>query len=449
MKTEITVGIDLTNINDRRVAQIALPMMLSNITVPLLGFFDTAVIGQLGDPTLIAALGLGSILISTLYWLCGFLRMGTTGLTAQAKGEDNQREVVQILIRGLLIGVLLGILILLVALPVFRLFFFISPAEPSVEAHALTYAKIRVFSAPLAIANIVLIGWLIAMERALRVFFVQFFVNILNLSLSMLLVFKWEYGIEGVAYATLISEVCGFFLSLTMCRNVLDYRSNFTVKGIFDLAKWMNLFSINFNIFLRSLLLEMVFLSFLFWGASFGTLIQAANQILIQFLHIFSYALDGFAFSAEVLVGISYGRKRLDDLRNAVLICSKWAAITALGLSIVVFFFGPIFIGFMTTSAEVVNVANEYLVWITLAPTISFLAYIMDGIFLGSTHTVAMRKAMLIATAFYFSVAIIFSSVYQNHGLWLSLSLFLIARALTLFYFYPNIERSVSDIRYS
>ena len=443
------MGVDLSNINNRRVAQIALPMMLSNITVPLLGFFDTAVIGQLGEPELIAALGLGSILISTLYWLCGFLRMGTTGLTAQAKGEDNPREIVQILIRGLLIGVLLGILILLISLPVFRVFFLISPAEPSVEAHALTYVEIRVFSAPIAIANITLIGWLIAMERALRVFFIQFFVNILNLSLSILLVLTWEYGIEGVAYATLISEVCGFFLSLIMCRRVIDYGSNFTVKEIFDLAKWVNLLSINFNIFLRSLLLEMVFLSFLFWGASFGTLIQAANQILIQFLHIFSYALDGFAFSAEVLVGISYGRKKLNDLRKSVLLCTRWAAITALGLSLMVFFFGSIFIDLMTTSAEVIKIANQYLVWITLAPTVSFLAYIMDGVFLGSTHTLAMRKAMLIATVFYFSVAIILSGFYQNHGLWLALSLFLIARALTLFYFYPNIERSVSAMRYS
>ena len=441
--------VDLTNINNRRVAQIALPIMLSNITVPLLGFFDTAVIGQLGEPELIAALGLGSILISTLYWLCGFLRMGTTGLTAQAKGEDNLREVVQVLIRGLLIGILLGILILLISLPIFRIFFLISPAEPSVEAHALTYVEIRIFSAPIAIANITLIGWLIAMERALRIFFIQFFVNILNLSLSMLLVLTWDYGIEGVAYATLFSELCGFFLSLIMCRNVIDYGSNFTVKGIFNLAKWINLFSINFNIFLRSLLLEMVFLSFLFWGASFGTLVQAANQILIQFLHIFSYALDGFAFSAEVLVGISYGRKKLYDLRKSVLICTRLAAIMALGLSLIVFFFGSGLIDLMTTSAEVVKIANEYLVWITLTPTISFLAYIMDGVFLGSTHTVAMRKAMLISTAFYFSVAIILSSVYQNHGLWLSLSLFLIARALTLFYFYPNIERSVSTIRYS
>ena len=190
----------------------------------------------------------------------------------------------------------------------------------------------------------------------------------------------------------------------------------------------------------------MVFLSFVFWGASFGTLVQAANQILIQFLHIFSYTLDGFAFSAEVLVGISYGRKKLNDLRKSVLLCTRWAAITALGLSLIVFFFGSGFIDLMTTSAEVVKIANEYLLWITLAPNISFLAYIMDGVFLGSTHTVAMRKAMLIATVFYFSVAIILSSVYQNHGLWLSLSLFLIARALTLFYFYPNIELSLIHI---
>ena len=440
---------DQNNITDSRIAKIAIPMMLSNITVPLLGFFDTAVIGQLGKPELIAALGLGSILISTLYWLCGFLRMGTTGLTAQAKGGNNPKEVVQILIRGLLIGVLLGFFILLISLPVFRLFFLISPAEISVEAYAFEYVKIRVLSAPIAIANITLIGWLIAMERALRVFFIQLFVNILNLSLSILFVLTWDFGVEGVAYATLFSEVCGFFLSLLMCRKVIDFRPNFTVQGIFDRKKWASLFSINFNIFLRSLLLEMVFLSFLFWGAGFGTLVLAANQILIQFLHIFSYALDGFAFSAEVLVGISYGRKNLYDFRRSVLLCTKWAAITALFLSLFIFFFGSNIIGFMTTSIEVESLADDYLIWIILAPIVSFLAYIMDGIFLGSTHTVSMRKAMIMSTSIYFAVAIVMSSAFHNHGLWISLSLFLIVRALTLFYYYPNIERSVSDIRYS
>ena len=422
-------------------------MILSNITVPLLGFIDTAVIGQLGQAELIAALGLGSILISTLYWLCGFLRMGTTGLTAQAKGAEDSIEIFHILIRGLGLGVLLGCLILLISFPIFHAFFIISPAELSVESNALAYVEIRILSAPFAIANITIIGWLIAMEKTVRVFFIQLIVNVINLTLNLFLVLVLDYGVEGIAYATLTAEVFGFFLSLTMCKGVLKVERCFIIQKIFNWDKWVNLFSLNFNIFLRSLLLEVVFLSFFFWGASFGTVVLAANQILIQFLHIFAYGLDGFAFSAEVLVGTSYGRKNLTDLRKSLILCTKWAGLSAIGLSVIFFFSGSLFVQFMTTSSEVVATAQNYLFWITLAPLCSFLAYILDGVFFGSTHTVEMRKAMIIATSFYFFTVVILTEVYQNHGLWLSLTLFSLIRALTLLYYYPKIERSVSSIR--
>ena len=434
-------------ITNRRIGQIAIPMILSNITVPLLGFVDTAVIGQLGQAELIAALGLGSILISTLYWLCGFLRMGTTGLTAQAKGAEDTIEVFHILIRGMGLGLLLGVLILLISFPIFQVFFIISPAEASVEENALHYVQIRILSAPFAIANITIIGWLIAMEKTVRVFFIQLIINVLNLALNLFLVLALDYGVEGIAYATLTSEICGFLLSLIMCRSVLNFKENFVIRGIFKWDKWVNLFSLNANIFLRSLLLEFVFVSFFFWGASFGTVVLAANQILIQFLHIIAYGLDGFAFSAEVLVGISYGRKNLADLRTSALLSTKWAGFSALCLSTFFFFFGSLLVQFMTTSAEVVATAQDYLLWITLAPVLSFVAYIMDGIFFGSTHTADLRKAMIMSALFYFLTAIVLSEAYQNHGLWLSLSLFSLMRALTLLYYYPNIERSVSVIR--
>ncbi len=436
-----------TNITNRRIAQIAIPMMLSNITVPLLGFVDTAVIGQLGQAELIAALGLGSILISTLYWLCGFLRTGTTGLAAQAKGAEDLTEVFHILLRGLGLGFLLGCFILMISFPVFRAFFIISPSEEVVEIAALSYVQIRIWSAPFAIANITIIGWLIAMEKTVRVFFIQLFINALNLILNFFFVLFLDFGVDGVAYATLISEISGLCLSFILCWRVLNVQKNFVIQKIFKWDKWVKLFSLNLNIFLRSLLLEMAFLSFFFWGASFGTVVLAANQILIQFLHIFAYALDGFAFSAEVLVGISYGRKNLRALRKSFILCTKWAGLSALFLSVVFFFSGSFFVQFMTTSKEVVTTAEDYLLWITLAPVLSFLAYILDGVFFGCTHTSEMRKAMLISTLFYFFAAVILSEAYQNHGLWFALTLFSVIRALTLFYYYPNIERSVSFMR--
>ena len=434
-------------IDSRRVIKIAFPMMLSNITVPLLGFVDTAVIGHLGNAKLIAALGLGSILISTLYWLCGFLRMGTTGLVAQAKGSHQEDEVFYALIRGLLIGVILGFLILLSSYPIFSIFFKLSPAELAVETLAVEYANIRVLSAPFAIATIPIIGWLIALEKTFSIFIIQVLVNLLNLLLNLYLVYQLNYGIQGVAYASLFSEIFGFILVVYISFKSLKLIPRFLAKEIFKKEKWKKLVNINLNIFIRSVLLELVFLSFFFWASSFGTLILAVNQILIQFLHIFAYALDGFAFAGEVLVGISYGKKNIVQLRKAVFLCFNWAAFTALILSGMFFIFGNLFTQLMTNAEEVLEIAKKFKFWIILVPLSSFPAYIMDGIFFGSTHTSEMRRAMIFSTVIYFILAIILTSIFQNNGLWATLNIFLIIRALSLFYYYPKIEQSVSSVK--
>ena len=434
-------------IDSNRVLKIALPMMLSNITVPLLGFVDTAVIGQLGDAKLIAALGLGSILISALYWMCGFLRMGTTGLAAQAKGSEQSDEVFLTLVRGLLLGIILGFFLLILAYPIFFIFFSISPAESSVETIALKYAEIRVLSAPFAIATIPLIGWLIALEKTLSVFVIQLFINFLNVVLNLYFVFQLDFGIEGVAYATLISEILGCLLALFISFKNLDNFPKLLMKKIYKKEKWKKLLYINSNIFFRSLLLELVFISFFFWASSFGTDILAINQILIQFLHIFAYALDGFAFASEVLVGIFYGKKNLVLLRKSFFLCASWSALTALLLSAIFLIFGNTLIKFMTNAEEVLKISKEFQFWIIFAPLCSFPSYIMDGVFFGATHTSEMRKAMIFSTIIYFILALFLTSVFQNTGLWIALYVFLIIRAITLLYYYPNIERSVSSIK--
>ena len=437
----------IKNIDSKRVLKIALPIMLTNITVPLLGFVDTVVIGQLGDAKLIAALGLGSILITTLYGLFGFLRMGTTGLAAQAKGSENYDEVFFILIRGLLTGLILGLLILIISNPIFYIFFLLSPAETNVEILALQYIEIRALSAPFAIATIPVIGWLIALEKTRSIFYIQIFINLLNVLLNLFFVFYLEIGISGVAYATVISEFFGFFLALLISYKSISNFPKLLIKKVFEKEKWKNLFNINTNIFLRSLLLELVFISFFFWASSFGTNILATNQILIQFLHIFAYALDGFAFAGEVLVGISYGKRSISYIRKSIILCTIWSSLTAFLLSLIFFTFGDTIINFMTNADEVLNISKDFKIWIIIVPLCSFPAYILDGIFFGTTHTAEIRKAMIFSTIFYFLTALILTSKFQNDGLWLALNLFLIMRALTLIYYYPNIERSVSSIK--
>ena len=437
----------IKNIDSKRVLKIALPIMLTNITVPLLGFVDTVVIGQLGEAKLIAALGLGSILITTLYGLFGFLRMGTTGLAAQAKGSEQHNEVNFILIRGLLTGLILGLLILIISNPIFYIFFLLSPAETNVEILSLQYVEIRTLSAPFAIATIPVIGWLIALEKTRSIFYIQIFINLLNVLLNLLFVFHLDFGISGVAYATVISEFFGFFLALFISYKSINNFPILLIKKVFEKEKWKNLFNININIFLRSLLLELVFISFFFWASSFGTNILATNQILIQFLHIFAYALDGFAFAGEVLVGISYGKRSISYIRKSIILCTIWCSLTAFLLFLIFLTFGDSIINFMTNADEVLNISKDFKIWIIIVPLCSFPAYILDGIFFGTTHTSEIRKAMIFSTIFYFLTAFILTSKFQNDGLWLALNLFLIMRALTLIYYYPNIERSVSSIK--
>ena len=365
------------------------------------------------------------------------------------KGRCLQKynEVFFMLIRGLLTGLILGLIILIISNPIFYIFFLLSPAETNVEILALQYIEIRALSAPFAIATIPVIGWLIALEKTRSIFYIQIFINLFNVLLNLFFVFYLEIGISGVAYATVISEFFGFFLALLISYKSISNFPKLLIKKVFEKEKWKNLFNINSNIFLRSLLLELVFISFFFWASSFGTNILATNQILIQFLHIFAYALDGFAFAGEVLVGISYGKRSISYIRKSIILCTIWSSLTAFLLSLIFFTFGDTIINFMTNADEVLNISKDFKIWIIIVPLCSFPAYILDGIFFGTTHTAEIRKAMIFSTIFYFLTALILTSKFQNDGLWLALNLFLIMRALTLIYYYPNIERSVSSIK--
>ena len=298
-----------SKISHRRVLKIALPMVISNATIPILGAVDTGVIGQLGDQILLAAVGMGAIIISTVYWIFGFLRMGTTGLVAQAAGSGDQSEVFSYLIRGILIGLSAGLLIVIIQIPLFWLVIELFQATPEVETKAEKYLSIRIWSAPLSISNFAILGWLIALERTPQVLFLQVVVNVTNIILDVLFVLQLKWGIEGVAFASLIAEVLGAFLGLGFALRL--YRNNGYPKllKIFSYREWKKLFRTNINILFRSLTLELVIISYVFFGSLLGTVVLAANHILLQFVHIASYALDGFAFAAEALVGAAYGKR--------------------------------------------------------------------------------------------------------------------------------------------
>ncbi len=429
-------------ITHRRVLAIALPIVLSNATIPILGAVDTGVVGQLGDPVPIGAVGIGAIVISAVYWVFGFLRMGTVGLTSQALGAGDQAEADALLSRALLIAVLGGAALILLQSGIFAAAFWLSPASEAVEVLAQDYMAIRIWSAPAAIAIFGITGWLIAAERTRAVLVLQVAMNSVNILLDVLFVLGLGWGVGGVALATLIAEWSGLAIGLWFCRAALIRPYWRQWERVMDRARVIRMAAVNRDILIRSLLLQTIFVSFLFFGADFGDVRLAANQVLLQFLHIMSYGLDGFAFAAETLVGNAMGRRSSARVRRASALTSVWGVGIAVAFAAVVGVTGGAGIDLLTTSEEVRAAAKDLLPWMVIAPVLGVGAYMLDGIFIGATRTVDMRNMMLVSTVLYFAAVWMLVPLMGNDGLWAALVVSLVARAVTLGLRYPALERS-------
>jgi len=421
---------------------VAIPIVLANATIPILGAVDTAVVGQLGLAVPIGAVGIGAIIITAIYWLFGFLRMGTTGLTAQAIGSGDKSETSALLVRGIIIGVVAGLILIITQVPVFLGALQLSPASIEVEDLAQKYLQIRVYSAPAAIALFGITGWLIAKEKTRAVLLLQLVLNGINIVLDLVFVLKLGWGVEGVAIATLIAEWSGLIFGLWLVREGFNnsYWKNWA--QIFDRVRLVQMAKVNGDIMIRSILLEIGFVSFLFLGSSFNDATLAANQILIQFLSITVHALDGFAFAAETLVGQALGAKNRPLFRRAVVMTSQWGLGTVILMALSFFVFGNSIINIMTTAEDVRTVSYEYLPWMVAAPLAGVAAWMLDGIFIGATRTADMRNMMFISFCVYLIALAILLPIYGNHGLWASLIIFSIARGVTLGFKYPALEAS-------
>lgn len=431
-------------VTHRRVLNIALPIVVANATIPILGMVDTGVVGQLGEAAPIGAVGIGAIILTAIYWIFGFLRMGTTGLTSQAKGAGQPGEVSAMLSRALMIGVAGGVAIITLQVPIFWASFKASPASAEVEALARDYMQIRVFSAPGIIAMYGVTGWLIALERTRAVLAIQLLMNGLNIALDLWFVLGLDWGVEGVAWATFIAEWSGLALGLWLCRDVLDNPAWRDCAWIFDAARLRLIFSVNSDILLRSLMLEAIFVSFLFLGADFGDVTLAANQVLLQFLHISAYALDGFAFAAEALVGQAMGARDRPRLRQSAIMASQWGLTIVLVVAGGFALFGGAIVDLMAKAPEVQEAARFYLIYTVLAPVVGLAAFMLDGIFIGATRTRDMRNMMAVSLVVYGIAVAVLMPLIGNHGLWIALLISFIARAITLGLRYPALEASVT-----
>ncbi|NNE52728.1 MAG: MATE family efflux transporter [Sulfitobacter sp.] len=429
-------------VTHRRVLNVAIPIVISNATVPILGAVDTGVVGQMGLAAPIGAVGLGAIILSAFYWIFGFLRMGTVGLTAQALGNGEMDEVAALLSRGLLIGAGAGLAVILLQVPLFWAAFAMSPGSEEVESLAHTYMGIRVWSAPAAISIYAITGWLIAQERTRAVLGLQVWMNGLNILLDLWFVLGLGWGVGGVAFATFIAEWSGAALGLWFCRAAFGGLAWRTASLVFDGLRWLRMLRLNGDILVRSLLLEGIFVSFLFIGADFGDVTLAANQVLLQFLMITAYGLDGFAFAAEALVGQAVGARQRAVLRRSALLTTLWAfGISAL-VTLVFFLAGPSLIDLMAKAEEVRSVARDFLPYVLLTPLVGCGAFMLDGIFIGATRSRDMRNMMAISFACYVLAVLLLVPGLGNRGLWIALLLSFVVRTVTLGLRYPALERA-------
>lgn len=432
-----------TAVTHRSVLALAWPIMLSNVSTPLLGAIDTAVVGQIPDPAYIGAVALGSLVFTFLFWAFGFLRMGTTGLTAQALGAGDEAGVLAALGRSLLIAAGVGGAMIALQWPIRELAFALLEGSERVEGLARGYYDIRIWAAPATLANYALLGWFIGRGQSRHGLVLQLLLNLSNMLLDVLFVLGLGWDVRGVATGTLIAEYVAAAAGLAWAARA--WRASGTR------VRWPRLLEptalrralvVNADIMVRSLALILVFVWFTSQGARQGDVLLAANAVLMQFIGLAAYFLDGLAFAAEALVGRAVGAGRRRELVDAARASTFWAGVIALGLSLAGLIGGGPLIDALTVDPGVRASAREYLPWAAWAPLAGVWAFQLDGIFIGATRSRAMRGSMLWALLV-FLLAWALLQPWGNHGLWAAFHLHYLARALALGRHLPALLRSV------
>jgi MATE family multidrug resistance protein len=428
-------------LGSRDVLAIAVPMILSNATVPLLGIADTVVIGQLNDPALIGGVALGATIFAMLFWAFGFLRMGTTGLTAQAAGAKDNVEVAANLYRALFIAMTVGFALFTIhaVLIVFALKLIGGSAQ--VQTATADYFGVRILSAPATLANYALIGWLIGLARAKAAFALQLVPNVINIVLAVIFVLYAGKGVKGAAMAAVVAEYAAAAAGLLLARRYLVSGREARAR-VFDGKAFRRLLAVNGDIMIRTVCLLFAFTFFAAQGAKLGDVALAANSVLRGFGDLSAYVLDGFAFAAEVLTGQAIGARNFPRFRQAVYLSSVWAAALAAVAAILFWGGGVLLIQLITATPSVREAAHEFLPWAVAVPVAGVACFQLDGIFIGATRTADMRNMMMISLAMFLGAWAVLMPAFGNHGLWASLIVFFFARAVTLGWKYPALEKA-------
>jgi MATE family multidrug resistance protein len=425
------------------ILSIAVPIMISNVSTPLLGVVDTGVVGQLPDPAYIGAVALGALVFNFVFWGFGFLRMGTTGLTAQALGAADAAEIRASLGRAVLIALAVGAGLVALQWPIRELAFALIEGSPNVETLARDYYDLRIWAAPATLANYALLGWFIGLGQARVALVLQLVLNLTNMALDAWFVLGLDMGVKGVALGTLIAELVAAVSGLVIAaRHLRSLGGRWSYARLVEGSRIRRTIAVNGDIMIRSAALIVAFGWFMVQGARYGDVTLAANAVLMHFIAVAAFFLDGLAFAAEALVGRAVGAANRAGLSAAARMTTWWAAGVAVLASGFFAVAGPAIVDVLTVDEAVRATARVYLPWAAIAPLLGVWAFQLDGIFIGATHTAQMRNAMLLSLAI-FLAAWWALTPFGNHGLWAALYVHYTARAGTLLYYFPGLVRAV------
>lgn len=419
------------NSRNKQILQIALPSIVSNITVPLLGLIDVAIVGHLGAPAYIGAIAVGGMLFNIIYWIFGFLRMGTSGMTSQAYGKRDIPEIVRLLLRSVGIGLAVAILLILLQVPIRQAAFLIIHPTEEVRELATLYFHICIWGAPAMLGLYGLSGWYIGMQNSRIPMYIAITQNIVNIVASLSLVYLCNMKVEGVALGTLIAQYAGFFMGVALWMYQYGKLEKYIIwKGILQKEAMSRFFRVNRDIFLRTLCLVAVTLFFTSAGASQGVIILAVNTLLMQLFTLFSYVMDGFAYAGEALSGRYIGARNREAFTDTTRRLFAWGGVMAVLFTLVYALGGNAFLGLLTDDKEVIAAADTYFYWALAIPVAGIAAFIWDGIFIGATATRGMLLSMAIAAICFFALYYGLRPVLGNHALWLAFLTYLFMRGV-------------------
>ena len=416
---------------NKRILGLAVPSIISNITVPLLGLVDVSIVGHLGSATYIGAIAVGGMLFSMIYWIFGFLRMGTSGLTAQAYGRRDLAEVILLFVRSLGIAFVLALLLIMLQYPILKVAFTLIDATPAIKDLASLYFRICIWGAPAVLGLYSFAGWFVGMQNSRFPMYIAITQNVVNIAASLFFVFVWNRGVAGVAMGTLVAQYAGLLMASLLWYGY--YRrlwQKLNWKMLTDYEAMRSFFILNRDIFFRTLCLVAVTTYFTSRGAEQGDIILAVNTLMMQLFTLYSYIMDGFAYAGEALTGRYVGAHNQTDLRRMIRTLFAWGIGLALAFTLLYGIGGSSFLSLLTNEQEVLNASSDYFYWVLAIPLAGMAAFLWDGIYIGATASRQMLYSMLVASVSFFILQRIFQQQMGNHALWMAFIAYLFLRGL-------------------